>query len=119
MTESSDKGRSIKVTINGCEQIYAADEVSQMPELLYADLYAVGRSAKFAAMHTAFHTDNLIFNSLVLCLLKVHAVHTLSLSAPCLGAIVLRLPQPHMQLDGPLAPYKSLQEHLCHGYPNP
>ncbi|DBA72014.1 hypothetical protein WJX79_004288 [Trebouxia sp. C0005] len=40
MTESSDKGRSIKVTINGCEQIYAADEVSQMPELLYADLYA-------------------------------------------------------------------------------
>jgi len=42
ITESSDKGRIIKITINGCEQIYAVDEVSQMPELLYADLYAVG-----------------------------------------------------------------------------
>ncbi|DBB02719.1 TPA: hypothetical protein ACH3X3_011664 [Trebouxia sp. C0006] len=40
ITESSDKGCIIKITINGCEQIYAVDEVSQMPELLYADLYA-------------------------------------------------------------------------------
>jgi len=60
ITESSDKGRIIKITINGCEQIFAVDEVSQMPELLYADLYAVGCSAMSAAMHAASLADNLI-----------------------------------------------------------
>ncbi len=70
ITESSDKGRIIKITINGCEQIYAVDEVSQMPELLYADLYAVGGSAMSAAMHAASLADSLVFNSLVLCLFE-------------------------------------------------
>lgn len=40
ITESSDKGPIIKITINGYEQNYTLNEVSQMPELLYADLYA-------------------------------------------------------------------------------
>ena len=69
ITESSDKGRIIKITINGCEQIYAVDEVSQMPELLYADLYAVGCSAMSVAMHAAFLTGNVVFNRLM-CLVE-------------------------------------------------
>ncbi len=40
-TESSDKGPIIKVTVNGSDQVFTLDDVSQMPELLYADLYAV------------------------------------------------------------------------------
>ena len=47
ITESSDKGPIIKITINGYEQKYTLDEVSQMPELLYADLYAVSYAATF------------------------------------------------------------------------
>ena len=41
MVESSDKGPTIKITINGYEQIFTVDNVRQMPELRYADLYAV------------------------------------------------------------------------------
>ena len=68
ITESSDKGHIIKITINGCEQIYAVDEVSQMPELLYADLYAVGCSAMPAAMHAASLAGSLVCDNLVVCL---------------------------------------------------
>lgn len=48
ITESSDKGPIIKITINGYEQSYTLDEISQMPELLYADLYAVSYAATCA-----------------------------------------------------------------------
>lgn len=48
ITESSDKGPIVKITINGYEQSYTLDEISQMPELLYADLYAVSYAATSA-----------------------------------------------------------------------
>ena len=41
MVESSDKGPTIKITVNGYEQIFTVNDLRQMPELRYADLYAV------------------------------------------------------------------------------
>ena len=110
ITESSDKGHVINITINGCEQIYAVDEVSQMPELLYADLYAVGCSAMSAATHAESLADDLVPNSLVSCLLELacspHCSTTCTLCAD-----VLCLPQFYVPLNSPLNPCQSVN--LC------